>query len=436
MSYAKTRWIHCARTAACTALVALAAQAGAVERISVATGGGQGNSQSRYPALSANGRYVVFLSDATNLVAGDTNGVSDVFLRDRVLGTTTRVSVRSDGLQTPALSYMPSISGDGMRIAFASYGALIPGAGISNCYLVDRAAGTIGILNIKPDGNPGTFGCDTPSLDVSGTRVAMVGRDVLEPTDSNDRPDVYVRDLALGTMRRVSGAPGGAGANLGSSDPKISGDGSRVVFASGASNLVAGDTNGIRDVFLATVDGSVPAIRVNVGPGGVQANDETDYAAALNANGSLLAFSSKATSLPNWGEFAQSTLYLRIPSSDATIALSIPSGNLVREGFNAEPDFDYTGRWLVFVSTDIQYPGAEPGVYVVDLVSGTIALVSEGGDTGNVHGPRLSADGTGVVWYSLSTSQVPNDTNGTWDVFYAANPLWVETSIFADGFEP
>jgi hypothetical protein len=181
----------------------------------------------------------------------------------------------------------------------------------------------------------------------------------------------------------------------------------------------------------------VPIARVNVGPANVQASAPgfTGYAAALNANGSLLAFASKAQSLPDWGQFAESTLYLRVPSTDQTSALSIPDGNLTREGWNEDPDFDYSGRWLVFYSTDVQFAGAEAGVYVIDLVAGLIAFVNPGGNPANVFGTRISADGTGIVWYSNSSTQVPGDTNGTWDVFYADNPLWVELPIFADGFD-
>lgn len=407
----------------------------AVERISVSSNGAQGGSQSRYPAISANGRYVAFVSDASNLVPNDTNGVPDVFLRDRLLGTTVRISNKSDGSQSNGISYAPSISGDGTRIVFSSYGSLLPNSGWRNCYLYDRANGSLQILDLKPNGAAGTFGCDDPSIDLAGRRVAFTSRDLLEAGDNNSYSDVFVRDLSSAVSRRISLAPGGGDGNLSSSDARISADGSRVIFASSASNLVAGDTNGIVDVFMAAFDRSVPITRVNVGPGGVQANGFSEYDGAFNANGTLLAFASKASSLPDWGEFAETTMYLRIPSSDSTIALSIPAGNLMRESTNMDPDFDYTGRYLVFASGDVQYPDSEPGVYVVDLLSGVIALVSTGGESGNVYMPRLSADGTGVVWYSYSAIQVPNDTNGTWDVFYAENPLWTEMALFADGFE-
>ena len=428
------------RSCTLTCVVALtstfAAGAGAVERLSVATGGAQGNSQSRYAAISGNGRYVVFNSDATNLVAGDTNGAPDVFLRDRVLGTTTRISNKSNGSQSNAGSGAPNISGNGSRIVFPSFGQLVPNAGYLNCYLLDRTSGALQLLDWRPNGQAAAT-CTSVSIDQAGRRVALISDFGLDGSSPGSR-EVYVRDLGAGTSTRVSRAMGGGAANRHSSDVRISGDGSRVLFFSDATNLVAGDTNGEPDVFLASSDNSAPIQRVNVGPGNAQASSPSVgvYIAATNANGSLLAFSSKSPSLPDWGEFAEETLYLRIPSYDETIALSIPDGNLPREGFNYEPDFDYSGRWLVFASTDALYVGAElGGIYVIDLVDALIQQVSIGGNSSNVHMPRLSADGTGIVWYSYSATQVPNDTNGTWDVFYADNPLWVDAPIFADGFD-
>lgn len=429
--------LHACATAVITTVLAAAMPLGcAVERISVASGGGQANNQSRYAAISGNGRYVVFTSDATNLVAADSNGAADIFLRDRALGTTTRISNKSDGSQSDAVSYAANISGDGSRIVFASHGHLLPNSGYQNCYLFNRSANTLQVLDLLPNGQPATT-CDSASIDYSGTHIALVSGDALEAGDISSY-DVYVRDLVAGTTRRVSRSVGGGLGNASSTTAHISGDGSRVIFASDATNLVVGDSNGESDIFLAASDNTVPVVRANIGPGNTQASAPggTGAIGALNADGSLLAFSSNSQSLPDWGPVANATLYLRIPSLDQTIALSIPEGNLPREGFNYEPDFDYSGRYLTFASSDQLYIGAEQGgIYVVDVVAALITQVSIGGNSSNVHQPRLSADGTGIVWYSYSSTQVPGDTNGTWDVFYADNPLWVEPPIFADGFD-
>lgn len=418
-------------------LLGTLAPAWAVERISVATGGGQGNGQSRYPAISGDGRYVVFESDASNLVANDSNAATDVFVRDRLLGTTTRASLTSIGQQSGAASGGAAISGSGSRIAFWSYGALLPSSNYRNCYVLDRVSGTLHIIDLRADnGLPGSSVCDTPSFDYTGDRAAFVTRTPAVAGDSNGWADVFVRNLATNTTTRANLGPAGVQANADSLFARLSGDGSRVIYASSATNLVGGDSNGERDIFLSPGNGSSAAVRVNVGPAGVQA-ETGGFAgewAALNADGSVLAFSSKAQALPDWGQFAEATLYLRIPGTDQTIALSIPDGNQPREGWNYEPDFDYSGRYLAFASSDRLYAGAESGVYVIDLVAGLITQVSVGGNTSNVHQPRLSADGSGIVWFSLSTTQVPGDTNGTWDVFYADNPLYDDT-IFANAFE-
>ncbi len=415
----------------------------AIERISVSTGGGQGNWQSRYPVVSGNGRYVAFESDATTLVPGDTNNAADVFVRDRLLGTTTRISVSHTGQQLVGGSHAPAISGDGTRIVFTSAGDLLPDSGWHNCYLLDRLAGTLHILDRRHGtGVPTEVKCNTPSIDLSGTRIAFAsGENTLLPpgVDTNGRPDLFVRDVATGGIVRVNLGPGGVQANLGPDMLRIAPGGGHVIYSSLASNLVAGDTNAARDIFLSTLSGSTT--RVSVGSGNVQPTGDSSTVAATNYDGSILAFANSSPNLPDWAEHAESTLYLRVPATDDTFAISLPlQPGMTRESWNEDPDFSATGRWLVFWSGDRIIPGNHDpgGVHVIDLLEGTIALVSltpQGEVTGgNNFGTRISADGRGIVWFSNGTDLVPNDSNGTWDVFYVDNPLWDDT-LFADGFE-
>ncbi|ANB16238.1 PD40 domain-containing protein [Dokdonella koreensis] len=427
------------------ALVALAActvalPAPAVERISVSTTGAQGNSQSRFPVISGNGRYVAFASDASTLVPGDTNNATDVFVRDRVLGTTTRVSLTAAGAQSVGASNYPSISGDGSRIAFTSYGGLLPDSGFLNCYLLDRAAGTVSMIDRRPSGQPATTVCQPPTLSYDGRRAAFGSRDNgLVAGDTNGWADVFIRDLPTATTYRVGLGPGGVQGNQDVDNVRIAAGGDHAIYTSTASNLVPGDTNGVRDAFVAGLDGSTR--RISLGPVSTQPNAEVGNIVATNWDGSIVAFSTTASNMPDWAPFAESTLYVRLPGSDTTVAISVPlSTSLPREGFNEEPDFSATGQYLVFYSTDQLIPGPDvtSGIYVVDLVEGLIALVSllPNGQPagGNAGPPRISADGSGIVWYSTSADLVPGDTNGTWDVFYARNPLYPE-QIFATGFE-
>ena len=172
------------------------AQAGTTERVSVSTGGAQSNEDSynRPGSISADGSYVAFASFASNLVSGDTNDTSDIFVRDRLTGQTTRVSVDSSGMQGNGWSYDPSISADGRYVAF-------------NSEATNLVAG-----------------------------------------DTNDRRDVFVYDRVTGQTTRVSVSSGGTQGNgdYGSYLPSISADGRYVAFDSDANNLVSGDTNGYR----------------------------------------------------------------------------------------------------------------------------------------------------------------------------------------------
>jgi Tol biopolymer transport system component len=167
--------------------------------VSLATGGTQANNDSESPgAISADGRYVTFVSGASNLVAGDTNDTSDAFVRDRVKGTTSRVSVATGGTQADSYSSSSSISGDGRYLAF-----------------------------------------DSPASN-------LVAGDTNGPNGS----DVFVRDRVRGTTTRVSVATGGTQADSTSFSSSISGDGRYVAFTSWAISLVAGDTNHESDVFV------------------------------------------------------------------------------------------------------------------------------------------------------------------------------------------
>ena len=194
---------------------------GVTVRVSVAADGTQGNLSSSGVAMTPDTRYVAFSSDAGNLVAGDTNAKGDVFVHDRATGGIERVSIASDGTEANNWSYGASISADGRYVAYYSYATtLVSGEQHYYCH-------------------------------------------------------VYLHDRVAHTTERISVASDGAPANSFSYDPAVSADGRYVAFESYASNLVAGDTNGVRDVFMRSAISAVGVVRVSVGPGGVQANSES-----------------------------------------------------------------------------------------------------------------------------------------------------------------
>lgn len=409
--------------------------AGGVELVSVAPNGTPGNSQSRYPVISGDARYVLFASDATDLVSGDTNQNTDLFLRDRLLGTTTRVNLTSAGSQTTNGTAKPGgISGDGQRIVFRNRDKLVPTADLNNCYMIDLAANTITVIDTYPDGTANDYNCDTPVIDRAGRKVAFTSSSALLPGDNRGTRDVYVRDLVTNSITRISRRPDGGEPDNTSHDPQISADGSRVAFFSIASDLVANDTNVGRDIFLSRTDGAGAITRESVGSfnGELVAPGYFRYKIGINGNGSMLAFDNMSPSLPWAGEHVESNLYVRLPHPTWGVTSLIASW--MDEGWATAPDFDATGRWVVFVATDELGQGTGSGIYVMDLLRGATALVGVPGvKDGHAEAPRISADGRGIVWYT-DYKLVSGDTNSFADVYYMDNPLW-EDHLFIGDFE-
>ncbi len=275
-------------------------QTNTTERVSVDDGGTEGNGQSDDPSISGDGRYVAFHSAATNLVSGDTNALFDVFVYDLQTNTIERVSVDGSGGESAGGgSLQPSISGDGRYVAFQSSATnLVPGDtnGRTDIFVFDRDTDTIERVSVDAGGAEGDRNSVEPSISSDGRYVTFASEAAnLVTGDSNSRGDIFVYDRVTDTIERVSLASNGAEANDGSERPSISSDGRYVAFESSASNLVAGDTNGLIDVFV--YDRVTDTIeRVNVADGGSEGDDEGN-APTLSGDGSQVVFHSFATNL-------------------------------------------------------------------------------------------------------------------------------------------
>lgn len=267
-----------------------------VERVSVDSAGGGSNTVSLDPSISADGRYVAFASSATDLVVGDGGSVEDIFVRDLQAGTTTRVTVDTGGGDPNANTRHARISADGRHVVFASFASdLVPGDGNSreDVFVRDLDAGnttraSVDTANGDADGNSGSTGLfSPPAIDADGTRVVFFSDATdLVPMDGNGFSDVFVRDLRAGTTTRVSVDTAGGDAN-GSSNaengrPGITGNGSRVAFGSFASDLVPADGNGPgSDVFVRDVPGSTTTLvsAASAGGAGGSISDDGRYVA-------------------------------------------------------------------------------------------------------------------------------------------------------------
>lgn len=323
-------------------------------RVSQATDGTQADGSSYAPVLSADGRFVAFWSEASNLVVGDTNGAFDVFVHDRATGATDRVSVATGGAQAVGYSATPAISADGRFVAFGSDASnLVVGDtnGDADVFVHDRATGATGRVSVASDGAQGDNGSYNPTISADGRHVAFGSHATnLVPTDTNGAGDVFVHDRSSGATSRVSVASDGeesSGSHFW--EPAISGDGWFVTFVSDAADLVPGDTNRQRDAFVH--DRSTGATtRVSVASDGTQA-DLFSFVSVISADGRFVAFGSDATTLVPDDSNGTSDVFLHDRSTGVTTRVSVASdGTQGDEDVGWDIDLSGDARQVVFAT--------------------------------------------------------------------------------------
>src|SRR5258705_2849575 len=253
-------------------------------------------------SISSDGRYVSFSSTASNVVPGDTNGTWDVFVRDRLTGSTTRVSVGPGGAQGNDISSNGSMSADGRYVAFLSLATnLVSGDtnGRTDVFVRDVQTGTTAIASVSSAGVLSNGTSTWLSISANGRYVVFSSNATnLVAGDTNGRYDVFVRDLVTGTTTMASVSSAGAQGNGDSGtapSPAISSDGRIVVFASDAGNLVTGDVNGTSDVFVHDMQTGATT-QISVSSAGVQGNDFSSVP-SMSPDGRYIAFYSSANNL-------------------------------------------------------------------------------------------------------------------------------------------
>jgi Tol biopolymer transport system component len=274
---------------------------GTVARESVNTAGAEGDSASSYPAISESGRFVAFLSGATNLADSDTNGAYDIFVRDRTLSTTERVSVAAGGAQgNLACEFQPpAISADGRYVAFASWASNLVGSdgnGTVDIFVRDRQLGTTELVSVSTGGDQGNGPSGYPAISAGGRFVAFQSDSSnLVAGDSNSATDIFLRDRQTGTTTLVSVSSAGAAGNAASEKPSLDAAGRYVAFASQAGNLVDGDSNGVADIFFHDCQNGSTTILSRDKDGAV--GDHLSQNVRLQPDGSAAVFSSDAGNL-------------------------------------------------------------------------------------------------------------------------------------------
>jgi Tol biopolymer transport system component len=342
---------------------------GTTTRVSVSSAGAQADHVSGSPAISANGRFVAFASYAANLVPGDTNDWYDVFVHDTRTGSTERISVPAGGGQADGDNYSPTITADGRYVVYESQaGNLVPGAGPGNVLRHDRRTGRTTVVSVTPDGQPAGES-SSGTVSPNGRYVAFVSWHTgLVPGDTNAEGDVFLRDLATGATVRAGVADDETELAAGSRGTSVS-DTGLVAFWSD-SPAVADDTNGLADAFVRDPAAGT-TVRVSVSNAGGPGDAPSD-SPVISAGGRYVAFHSGATGLvgsdTNGGLF---DVFLRDLRTGRTTLISRSGGGTQGDLDSINPRITPDGRHVVYNSDATNLvPGDTNGqldVFVTDL---------------------------------------------------------------------
>ena len=415
-------------------------------------------------AISGNGRYVAFVSNASNLVPGDHDDGPDVFVRDLRTGTTTIASVSSSGLKQKwpdlktATIHYAAISRDGRYVAFDSDATTLA-TGDTNLapdvYVHDMETGTTTRVDVSSSGAQAAQGVvDGLAMSADGRYVAFASASPdLVSGDTNGAADVFVRDLANRTTIRASVATSGAEGDDGSGwGFSLSPTGRWLVFASDATNLVGNDLNRQRDVFVRDLKKHTTEL-VTVQPDGspvplLGGNSTVSYGpgSSISADGRYVVFGSNSMLLvPNDTNRQNSDWYVRDRVAGRTLRVSVASDGTDQQiASTANASITPNGRFVVFRTAENLVPadqGVCPGslgggetdndIYVHDMRTGAVDLISQ--SSNGVHayanavdtpygcqnsaGGSISDDGRLVAFDSTGSNLVAGDTNRMDDVF-------------------
>jgi len=407
------------------------------ERVSLGADGRQAGAASRSPSISSDGRYVAFVSEADDLTAGE-GPFWDVYVRDRVTGETELVSRPTAGTAANGDSFLPSISDDGRWVAFVSRASNLAAGDtdfhINDVFVRDLDAGTTSLVSAatgfaEPDGSS-----TQPALSGDGRFVAFTSTSTnLVAGDANGRADVFVRDLVTDTTTLVSVSDSGLQGDKDSSRPAIDARGRSVAFLSHASNLVPLDTNGLPgpaaptdlgDVFVRDRS-SAHTERVSLDDAGREANG-LSFSPSISADGRYVAFKSYASNLVIGDDNGLDGVFLRDRQTDTTEQVDVDGAGRQADGasFSGPTSVSADGRFVAFGSSarNLVRRATNGAVQAFrrDRRRGSTQLISVGStwqqaDDG-VFGVAMTDEGKAVAFDSFAPL-VWRDTNFTSDVF-------------------
>ena len=397
-----------------------------VERVSVTSDGSEVLGFASSASLSGDGRFVAFSETADGLVPDDVNGVSDIFVRDRITNTTERLSAalastaddaESDSNAFP--SYNPVISDNGQAVAFETFGKET-----SSIFLYSRDTDTVELISASATGEAGNG--SAKNVDISADARFVVFQsdaDNLVADDTNQASDIFLRDRLLNTIESVSLAADSTQSNGNAGQASISADGRYIAFTSTASNLVENDTNETADIFV--YDRQLQTTeRISVATDGTQ-SDGFSRAPSISADGRYVSYDSMATNLVADDTNKRGDVFVFDRETQTTTRVSLSTEGVESNNFSFNHDISGEGRYVTYSSAATNLVEQDTNrvrdVFVFDRETQTTTRLSVNAD--GVQGNResrestFSADGRFIAYQSSADILVDDDTNGRTDIF-------------------
>lgn len=405
-----------------------ASAAGITDRISVSSAGEQGNLNSRFASLSADGRFAAFPSYASNLVANDKNAKSDIFLRDQRTGKTTRLSVAANGAEGNGDSLSTEISANGRYLVFNSSATnLVVGDtnNVTDLFIYDRLSGKLERV-LTSGGQQMNGGSYPTDISADGRFIGFASEaNNLVPNDTNNSPDAFILDRSSGKIERVSIATDGTEAQSGTYYYSLlSDDGRYVAFFSDSSNLVADDTNGVMDVFVRDRQKNTTT-RISVDANGQEGNGDS-YFPKFSSDGRFITFSSDAENLVPGDTNKHTDVFLYDQIAQQISLISHSYDGKPANGSSSYSHISADGRFISYNSNAGNLVvgdknGTIYDAFIYDRKTDKTSLVSLGnkGQTSNglSMNTSMTREGRSVAFFSEGTNLVDNDTNGIVDIF-------------------
>jgi hypothetical protein len=412
---------------ACALVPAGASAQGTTALVSRSSSGAQGLVNVWAPdAVSDDGRFAAFTSSASNLAVNDTNGTDDVFLHDRLTGQTTIVSVSSSGAQANGPSWIEDMTPDARFVVFMSQATNLSAADTDSrfdVYVRDRLAGTTELVSTNPSGVAGNGDSGWANITPDGRWVAFMSyASDLVPGDTNGWNDVFVHDRTTGATSRVSVNSAGVESNNDNGDvPSISADGRIVCFWSYGTNLVPGDLNQCADVFVHdNLLGTTALVSISSSGAAADSTSET-FGHALSADGHYAVFTSWATDIVPGDTNQHRDSFLRDLLAGTTTRISMGVGGAQADEDSMAAAITPDARYAVLVgwATNL-VPGDTNGaadIFVHDIAAGSTTRISLASDGSQANwasdAAEISGDGRFVVFRSSADNLVSPDLNGT-----------------------